>query len=134
MEYNQDNIEFLKKHFGEQCDKQSVYMEANLTLLKLCQQNLNWYNETIVCSIILKCIMALAAADIILTKCLLDGYLVESECLLAISDSFALLKLIKVQSVPTQCKPNVFTKAYAKNDKIDYNTLVPKRRQKSISM
>ncbi|KRX58015.1 Eukaryotic translation initiation factor 3 subunit K [Trichinella sp. T9] len=73
MEYNQDNIEFLEKHVGEQCDKQSVYMEANLTLLKLCQQNLNWYNETIVCSIILKCIMALAADDIILTKCLLDG-------------------------------------------------------------
>ncbi|KRY11951.1 Eukaryotic translation initiation factor 3 subunit K [Trichinella patagoniensis] len=96
MEYNQDNIEFLEKHVGEQCDKQSVYMEANLTLLKLCQQNLNWYNETIVCSIILKCIMALAAADIILTKCLLDGHLliilVESECLKAIFDSFALLK------------------------------------------
>ncbi|KRY56812.1 Eukaryotic translation initiation factor 3 subunit K [Trichinella britovi] len=109
MEYNQDNIEFLEKHVGEQCDKQSVYMEVNLTLLKLCQQNLNWYNETIVCSIILKCIMALAAADIILTKCLLDGWNLN-------------------------CKPNVFTKAYAKNDTIDYNTLVPKRRQKSISM
>ncbi|KRX14552.1 hypothetical protein T07_9623 [Trichinella nelsoni] len=83
------------QHVGEQCDKQIVYKEANLTLLKLCQQNLNWYNETIVCSIILKCVMALAAADIILTECLLDGHLliilVESECLKAICDSFALL-------------------------------------------
>ncbi|KRX21874.1 Eukaryotic translation initiation factor 3 subunit K [Trichinella nelsoni] len=90
--YNPDNVEFLEKYVREQCDKQGVDMEANLTLLKLYQLNPNSYNERIVCRIFLKCVMALPSADMVLAKCLLDEYRMESECLKTICDISALLE------------------------------------------
>ncbi|KAL1239593.1 Eukaryotic translation initiation factor 3 subunit [Trichinella pseudospiralis] len=90
--YNPDNVEFLEKYVREQCDKQCVDMEANLTLLKLYQLNPNSYNERIVCRIFLKCVMALPSADMVLAKCLLDEYRMESECLKTICDISALLE------------------------------------------
>ncbi|KAL1232594.1 Eukaryotic translation initiation factor 3 subunit [Trichinella spiralis] len=90
--YNPDNVEFLEKYVREQCDKQGVDMEANLTLLKLYQLNPNLYNERIVCRIFLKCVMALPSADMVLAKCLLDEYRMESECLKTICDISALLE------------------------------------------
>ncbi|KRZ68673.1 hypothetical protein T10_2392 [Trichinella papuae] len=66
MVYNLDNAEFLENHVGEQCDKQSDDMEANLTLL--------------------------SCGSRISTGTMKELSVVESECLKTICDIFTLLE------------------------------------------
>ncbi|CAK8684264.1 unnamed protein product [Clavelina lepadiformis] len=72
--YNPENLSVLEPFVKSQVKENFCDLSANLAVLKLYQFNPSYFQEEIVCDILLKALEALPSPDFSLCECLVDQY------------------------------------------------------------